>query len=95
MTGKELVIPLTIALSVGGSAVVIANSYGRSAQALLQLQTTLGQIQADLKDRDRAAQQIRDQVIEYKVRIEKLESFADGQAALNARVLGHLDRKGD
>lgn len=95
MTGKELVVPLTIAISVGGSAVLIANSYGRNAQALLQVQTTLGQIQADLKERDRAAQEVRDQVIEYKVRIGKLESFVDGQAALNARVLGHLDARGD
>lgn len=110
MTGKELVIPITLALSIGGSAVLIANSNGRQAQALLTVQNTLTEIRGDMKETEQnyrstiktlAGLEARLSVVEraadpsLTARLVQVEKAMDLQNGINVRVLGHLERKGD
>lgn len=95
MTGKELVIPITLALSIGGSAVLIANSNGRQAQALLTVQSTLSEIRSDLKENEQNYRGTIKTLADLNARLAVIEKAADTQAAINVRVLAHLERKGD
>lgn len=95
MTGKELVIPITLALSIGGSAVLIANSNGRQAQALLTVQNTLTEIRGDLKENEQNYRGTIKTLADLNARLAVIEKAADTQNGINVRVLGHLERKGD
>lgn len=95
MTGKELVIPITLALSIGGSAVLIANSNGRQAQALLTVQSTLTEIRSDLKENEQNYRSTIKTLADLNARLQVIEKSADTQNGINIRVLGHLERKGD
>lgn len=95
MTAKELAIPITLALSIGGSAVLIANSNGRQAQALLTVQSTLTEIRSDLKENEQNYRSTIKTLADLNARLQVLEKAADTQNGINVRVLGHLERKGD
>ncbi len=95
MTVKELAIPITLAISIGGSAVLIANSNGRQAQALLTVQSTLTEIRSDLKENEQNYRSTIKTLADLNARLQVLEKAADTQNGINIRVLGHLERKGD
>ncbi len=95
MTAKELALPIGLVASILTSAVLISNSYGRNTQALIGVQGTLVDIRADLKETSTSQRALEKIVIEQGVRVQKLESLTNDQAALNARVLGHLESRGD
>lgn len=95
MTAKELAIPITLALSIGGSAVLVANSNGRQAQALLTVQNTLSEIRSDLKENEQNYRGTIKALADLNARLGVLEKAADTQNGINARVMGHLERKGD
>jgi len=79
MTAKELVIPVTLALSIGGSAVLIANSNGRQAQALLTVQATLASIQSDLKENEQNYRGTIKALAAMEARLAVVEKTANAQ----------------
>lgn len=95
MTGKELVIPITLALSIGGSAVLIANSNGRQAQALLTVQSTLAEIRGDLKENEQNYRGTIKTLADLNARLAVVEKASSTQGDINIRVMGHLEAKGD
>jgi len=95
MTGRELVIPITLAISIGGSAVLIANSNGRQAQALLTVQNTLAEIRGDLKENEQNYRGTIKTLADLNARLSVIEKASDTQNGINIRVLGHLEKRGD
>jgi len=96
VTAKEMVLPVGKVITLLSSVFSVARSYGTTEaryEAVKDIQVTLGKIEKKLDDQDGRYLSTYKLEAELQARLAVLEKSTDTQAAINVRLLAHLDAK--
>lgn len=93
-----MLLPGALVVGLLANAVVVGRWGGKveaREAAVIEIRESLREIQKTLKEQDERYMKTFETAAGLEARLAVLEKAADTQAAINLRVLAHLEKKGD